>query len=99
MLRACRWHFSLLSLVLFGIASLHSGQTDAAEVYRDSPLIHVEVTLLILLFILFVAQLIGALFLVLEKRRGELWKAAADLLIGLILTSLAFAADGPTLLR
>lgn len=95
MLRACRWHFSLLSLALFGIASLHSGQTDAVE----SPLIHVEVTLLILLFILFTAQLIGALFLVLEKRRGELWKAAADLLIGLILTSLAFAADGPTLLR
>lgn len=99
MLRACRWHFSLLSLALLCLASLHGGQTDALEVYRDSPLIHAEFTLLILLFILFVAQMIAALFLLLEKRRGDLLMLAADLLLGAALLSLALAADAPTLTR
>ncbi len=92
------WALSLCGGMLVLAAGLHRLQLGSPNSYRSSPLIPVEMILMLLVILLELAYLLSAMVLLVTRRWRQLLIAGINMVVGLGAWLAAMAIDAPTLI-
>ncbi len=95
-----RWPLLICGGVLICAAAAHRLQLNLTEpqAYTSSPLVGVEMILMITLLILLVISPLYAIFLMLKQQWLEFGILAINVVIGIVCLVVAWSVDAPTLL-
>jgi hypothetical protein len=91
------WHLCIASVVLLLSATAHRVQYDAPG-YTSSPLIHVQIILMILIALIVCAHPFIGLFLCFRRRWKQLGLLASNTVTGIVAWVAAMIIDSPTLM-